>query len=277
LTFYQYKCYYIDSSVRSKNEMREQQAYLEDEEVFDEAEAAPMVLSSKRRQVAPAWQFWAYWSVRQRVVNGGIAAGFLILSAWASLPREGKDIAAAPATPQPTFSADLVRNIDKLPTISTQTKTGDLVPGVMELGDGFLKGEQSRIVNQYAQLIAARMAVDLPREGKVLPKGKKPPKPKCMTQLECLDLYEKAAVSRYSTAVANADLDESARAFNVYMGVQVVRAGAVDQSQVLRPKTFEKITSEVRNRRGQTDAIERELLDQSEAAKAAATGVSGGK
>ena len=199
------------------------------------------------------------WTPKQRAFNLSMGALLLILVGWSSLPRGGDRTISNPDQP-PVYNPELVRAIAELPTTAQQDKDGVVVPGVLDLADGFLMHEEGQLIRSEAQRFLAAAYSEQRNKSN----------PNCFKRSldSCLNSIENNRLDAYQTAVAANDIGEAQKQLWQYKAIAIARQGQVGEGN-LSPATFKRVALEVRKRRQSGSELEFELQQQEAAAAAA--------
>lgn len=199
------------------------------------------------------------WTPQQRMFNLSAGALLLVLTIWSSLPRGGDRTISNPDQP-PVYNPELVRSIAELPTTAAQTKDGVVIPGVLDLADGFLMHEEGQLIRSEAQRFLAAAYAEQRNKSN----------PNCFKRSldQCLSSIEDNRLDAYQTAVAANDIGEAQKQLWQFKAIAIARQGQVGES-TLSPATFRRVALEVRKRRQSGNALENELQQQETAAAAA--------
>jgi hypothetical protein len=231
-------------------------AIAEDDSIEVESRELPAEEKSSR------FQFLANllkgWTPQQQAFNLSVGTLLLVLTVWSSLPRGGDRTIQNPDQP-PVYNPELVRSIKQLPTVAQQNKDGVVVPGVLDLADGFLMHEEGQLIRSEAQrFLAAAYAEQRNKTN-----------PNCFKRSldQCLNSIEDNRLSAYQTAVAADDIGEAQKQLWQYKAIAIARQGQVSEG-TLSPATFRRVALEVRERRQSGSALETELQQQEAAAAA---------
>jgi hypothetical protein len=185
---------------------------------------------------------------RQRYVTGGLAVLLLLIAAWSAIPRGGREVRSAPEKQQvgAITNADLVRNLEKLPTTSAPDEDGRMIPGVANVVAGQIQSERAALENVHAQRILAEIAESIKRR-------------ECLNVEDCATKRETLALQKYRNAAAAGELWRNEVLWFELRALQLIREQAVDGNAQLAPATLARVMNEWRSRLAQQNQLEQEL------------------